>query len=93
MELNLAEIIGLLAACMTTASFLPQAIQTIKTKNTDGISLAMYIIFSSGVACWTIFGFLINSYTVATANFFTLILALIILFIKIKNNFNGSDKK
>ncbi|MCG3734500.1 PQ-loop domain-containing transporter [Vibrio cincinnatiensis] len=35
--------IGYLAACLTTLSFLPQAIRVIKTRDTESISLAMYI--------------------------------------------------
>ncbi|MEZ7875400.1 PQ-loop domain-containing transporter, partial [uncultured Polaribacter sp.] len=33
--INFYEIIGLLAACITTASFLPQVFKTYKTKDTS----------------------------------------------------------
>lgn len=39
---NIIDTIGYCAALLTTLSFLPQAIKTIKTKDTSGISLIMY---------------------------------------------------
>jgi len=37
------ELIGFVAACLTSASFLPQAIMVIRTRKTDGLSLGMYL--------------------------------------------------
>ncbi len=53
------EIAGYLAATLTTISFVPQALQVIKTKDTHSISLSMYIIFVSGVFLWLVYGLLI----------------------------------
>ena len=44
--------IGMIAACLTTLFFVPQAIQVIKTKDTSGISLIMYSMFVIGVFLW-----------------------------------------
>ncbi len=92
MELTYIDIIGLVAATLTTISFLPQTIKTIKTRDTRGISLLMYISFVLGVMLWTIFGVLIKTYIIVGANLLTLVLASMILFIKIKNVLNGTDK-
>jgi MtN3 and saliva related transmembrane protein len=46
--------IGWIAAFLTTLAFLPQAIKTVKEKNTSGISLGMYSIFTAGVLTWLI---------------------------------------
>ena len=81
----MTEIIGLLGSFLITLSFFPQAIQTIKTKNTDGISLAMYAIFVTGVAIWTFYGFLIGNVIIVVSNSIVLVLAGTILAIKIKN--------
>lgn len=78
------EIIGLVAAVLTTASFLPQVFKTHKTKNTSGLSLTMYVVFFIGVILWTIYGFFINSLSVILANSFTAILALYLIFMKVK---------
>ena len=79
------EIIGYLAASLTTVSFLPQAIMTIKTRDTDSLSLTMYSAFTLGVLFWLIYGIQINNYVIISANVITLVLASSILFVKIYN--------
>ena len=92
MEFTNIDLIGLMAATLTTLSFLPQVIKTIKTKDTKGISFLMYLSFTLGVLFWIIFGFLIDSYVIVGGNIVTFILAVTILMIKVKNIFNGTDK-
>jgi MtN3 and saliva related transmembrane protein len=82
--MNLVTIIGLLAAFGTTVSFLPQAVKTIQTKDTSGISLPMYILFTTGTLLWLIYGFMSGSLPVTIANAITLIFAAIILIYKIR---------
>jgi len=77
------NIIGFMAAIGTTAAFIPQVIQSLKTKSTTDINLAMYIIFSTGVFLWLVYGLLIHSYPVILANFITLIIALAVLLTKV----------
>lgn len=76
--------IGNIAAILTTISFLPQALQVIKTKNTEGISLGMYTMFVLGVFLWAIYGYINKDMPVLLANSITFILASIILSYKIK---------
>ncbi|MFP5041584.1 SemiSWEET family sugar transporter [Parasediminibacterium sp. JCM 36343] len=82
--MDITTIIGLSAAFCTTASFLPQALQTIKTKDTKGISLSMYSLFTFGTLLWFTYGLMSMNYPVFIANGITLILALIILTYKVK---------
>ncbi len=82
--MNFITIIGLIAATCTTASFIPQAIKTIQTKNTSGISLSMYSLFAFGTLMWLIYGILSSNLPISLANGITLIFSLIILFYKIK---------
>ena len=79
------EMIGYLAATLTTASFLPQAILTIKTKDTESLSLSMYSLFTLGVFFWLIYGFFIADKAIIFANAITLVLAASILSFKIYN--------
>ena len=79
------EIIGYLAATLTTVSFLPQAILTIKTKDTESLSLSMYSIFTLGVFFWLIYGLYLSDNAIIFANSITLILAASILSFKIYN--------
>lgn len=80
----MGELIGLLAGALTTISFVPQLVHTVRTKDTKSISLGMYIIFCTGVLFWTIYGFFIQALPVIGWNLVTLVLASCILFFKIK---------
>ena len=77
--------IGYLAASLTTASFLPQAILTIRTKDTESLSLSMYSMFTLGVFFWLIYGLYISDKAIIFANAITLLLAASILSFKIYN--------
>ncbi|MCM3116003.1 SemiSWEET transporter [Neobacillus sp. MER 74] len=81
---QLIPIFGYAAAILTTLSFLPQAIKTIKEKNTEGISLVMYSLFTSGVFLWLVYGLFVKDIPIIVANSITLILAVTILVLKIK---------
>jgi MtN3 and saliva related transmembrane protein len=73
-----------LAATLTTAAFVPQALHIIRYKETRAISLHMYVAFATGVAFWLIFGFMIWNWPMIVANAITLGLALTILRMKVK---------
>ncbi|MFM9911181.1 MAG: SemiSWEET transporter [Chitinophagaceae bacterium] len=77
-------LLGFAAALLTTASFLPQAIKTIHTKDTSGISLFMYSLFTIGTLLWFLFGLFSNNMPIVVANTVTLLFATIILIYKIK---------
>ena len=78
------DIIGYLAACLTTFSFLVQAIKSWRTKDLSGISVGMYTMFASGVALWLVYGLMINSMPLIVTNALTLVFALSILVMKIR---------
>ena len=81
------EILGYVAATLTTVSFLPQVILTIRTRDTDGLSLSMYSTFTLGVLGWLIYGILLKNNVIVIANSVTLFLATLILSFKIYNTF------
>ncbi len=81
------EILGYVAATLTTVSFLPQAILTIRTRDTDGLSLSMYSTFTLGVLGWLVYGFFLKNNVIVIANSITLFLALLILSFKLYNTF------
>ena len=80
----LAEIIGYVAATLTTASFVPQAWHTFKTRDVRGISLGMYSAFTAGVAGWLVYGLLMGAWPIVIANAITLALAATILGMKLR---------
>ena len=84
-------IIGYVAATLTTFSFLPQALKTIKTKSTTDLSLSMYFALFIGMICWLIYGIILEEGPIIIANVVTLVFTGIILFNIIKNK--KKDKK
>ena len=81
--MTLIDTLGYLAAVLTTASFLPQAWLTFRTRDVSGISLAMYSVFTLGIALWLAYGLLINAWPIVIANAVTLVLAAAILGMKL----------
>lgn len=76
--------IGTIAACLTTGAFLPQAIKVIKTKDTAGISLMMYMMNVIGIFLWFVYGLTIHDMALICANGITFVLSSIILTCKLK---------
>jgi MtN3 and saliva related transmembrane protein len=81
------EAIGYLAGALTTFSFLPQALKTIKTRDTASLSLGMYSLFTLGVLCWLIYGILLGDGAIVISNAITLLLASCILAFKAYHTF------
>lgn len=79
------EWIGYVAATLTTLSFLPQAVMTIRTRDTRGISLGMYVVFTVGVACWFGYGLVLQSWPMIVSNLVTLGLSATILALKLRH--------
>ena len=82
--------IGNIAAILTTLSFLPQALQVIRTKNTEGISLGMYAMFVLGVFLWSLYGYIIGDMAILVSNIITFTFASVILSYKIKYSIKKS---
>jgi MtN3 and saliva related transmembrane protein len=78
--------IGYLAATLTTVSFVPQVVRTLRTGDTRAISLAMYLLFSVGVALWCAYGILLRAWPIILANGVTLGLASVVLWKKLREN-------
>ena len=82
--MDLIDWVGSVAAFLTTASFIPQALQTFHTRDVSGISLGMYSLFTVGVALWLIYGILLMAWPIIIANSITTSLALMILVMKLQ---------
>jgi MtN3 and saliva related transmembrane protein len=86
-----ATIIGFAAAACSTVSFVPQAVQIIKSRDTRSISAATYAITVIGFALWLVFGLLKIEWPLILTNAVCLLLAGFILAMKLmpqsaKNN-------
>ena len=82
--MQIIEIIGSVAAVLTTLSFIPQAWQTFKTKDVSGISLPMYSMFTTGVLLWLVYSIALQSWPMIVSNCITAPVALAILSMKLR---------
>lgn len=87
----MTDLIGLVAAMLTTISFLPQTLLVLRTGQTEGISLTMYALFTTGVAGWLAYGLMTGSLPVILANAVTLGFAATILTLKVRALLAGPD--
>lgn len=78
------EILGLSAAMLTTLCWVPQAIRTIRTRDTRAISLITQCAFAAGVFLWLLYGLAIGSTPIILANAVTLVLVTTILALKLR---------
>lgn len=78
------EIIGLLAATLTTFSFVPQVYMIWKKKSAENVSLTMFLMFFVGILLWLSYGCYLNSLPVILANIVTGLLSLVIIYCKFK---------
>jgi MtN3 and saliva related transmembrane protein len=79
------DILGYIGATLTTAAFAPQAIKSIRTRDTTGMSLWMYVMFTVGVAFWLAYGIATRSWPMILSNSLTLPLAGSILALKLRH--------
>jgi len=82
--MKITTVIGLIAATITTLSFIPQLIKTWNLKETKDISLLMFVTLGVGIILWIIYGFLLWDLPLILANSITFIFVLVILFFKFK---------
>ena len=79
------EWMGYVAATLTTLAFVPQAVKTIRSRDTRGISLGMYVVFTVGIVCWFGYGIALGSWPMIVSNAITFVLAAIILGLKLRH--------
>lgn len=82
--MDLPTLLGLGAGSLTTLAFVPQVLKTWRSKSGNDISLGMFLLFSSGVLLWLIYGLLIGALPVILANGVTLLLSVAILVLKLR---------
>ena len=77
-------LIGTIAACLTTAAFLPQVIKAHTTRQVKDLSLSMFVALTFGLSLWIAYGILTSSLPVIAANSITLLLSFYIIYMKLK---------
>ena len=76
-------IIGFLAGTLTTVAFVPQILKIARTKHVRDISLFMYVILSTGILLWLIYGLFIREAPIILANSVAFILCCYIMAMKL----------
>jgi MtN3 and saliva related transmembrane protein len=78
-------LIGLAAAFCTTIAFLPQVIKTWQTRSTGDLSLSMFLVFTTGIALWLVYGLAVHDLPLIIANPITFVLSGTILYFKLRH--------
>ena len=87
---SLYVIFGWLASITMILGYLPQAIQTIRTRNTDGIALPSFLMMAVGGFCFMMQGLMHRPnmlYALFFTNLVTTTCSLIVFFIKVYNDY------
>jgi MtN3 and saliva related transmembrane protein len=78
------EIVGSVAATLTTFCWLPQIIKILRDRRTDDISLATTSVLATGVFLWIIYGFALGSMPVIAANIVSFLFVAAIVVLKLR---------
>ncbi len=78
------NILGYLAGILVVISLLPQVIRSWRTKSTKDLSLWKYVIYIIGLSLWITYAVLIKNGPVVAMNTIGLLLALSILYLKLR---------
>jgi MtN3 and saliva related transmembrane protein len=84
LRMDWATVVGSVAAFFTTLSYAPQLYKCWQTGSAGDLSLKMFGILATGVALWTVYGFLKSDYVIIAANAVSLVLLAGILFFKLR---------
>ncbi len=82
--MNMKLVIGIVAATLTTVSFIPQVVKAARSKKTEDLSLLMFVLFSAGVFLWMVYGILLGEIPIILANALGLTMGLYLVYLKIK---------
>ena len=82
--MSLPEIIGYIAATVGASIFLPQVIQTVRTKDTKSLSLPTFLLLNLNNSLWLTYGLLTSDPAIVLSQVFVLPMSIIILFYKLK---------
>ena len=78
-------ILGILAAALTSLSYLPQLQKAIPQNSTSDLSLKMLVALSAGLCLWVVYGVLKDDLVIILANSIGATLSLAVLGFKIRD--------
>lgn len=78
-------LLGYAAAALTTLSFFPQAIKTVRSGDTRSLSLPMCLLLTGGIGAWLVYGLLTGDGPLIAANAFSIIPTAVVLERKLRS--------
>jgi len=78
------DLVGMLAGALSTVAFVPQVWRVWRTRSARDLSLPMYLIFTTGVALWFVYGVMLGAAPIIVCNGLTLLLAGTVVAMKLK---------
>ena len=90
--MTFGDFAGIAAGTLTTIAFVPQVIKTWRSQSADDISMMMFLMFTTGVMMWLIYGISINSWPMIVANTITLVLAVSIIAMKLRYEYQKKQR-
>ncbi len=90
---SLTTFIGLAAAFCTTVSYVPQIKKCWETGSAGDLSLRMFLILTTGIALWVVYGVLQSDVVVMLANGVSLCFLFAILYFKLREDFGAAPAR
>lgn len=84
LDINAFEIIGYIAAALSSFSFVPQVVKTVRTKSAEDLSWQMLVIFTLALLLWEVYGIWQESLPMILVNLFLIASASVILVCKVR---------
>lgn len=82
----IVNIVGYAAAICMVCGYLPQAIHTIRTRDTDGIALPTFLLLGFGSIFFVVQGIMIDNWPLIITNLITTVSSVIVFCIKLSND-------
>ena len=82
-----ANIFGYAASICMIFGYLPQAIRTIRTRDTDGIAVPTFLLMGLGSIFFVIQGIILENYPLILTNSITTVCSAIVFAIKVHNDY------
>jgi MtN3 and saliva related transmembrane protein len=78
------SIVGISASLLTAISSIPQLIKLIREKKAEAVSVPMFLVLITGLACWIYYGILKEDWILILSNSFSLLINLSVTLLALK---------
>jgi MtN3 and saliva related transmembrane protein len=78
------DVVGILAAALTSISFIPQLVKGYRTKRMDDVSTEMLLLLTLGLFLWLLYGIHIEDMIVIGSNVFGILTLALTLALKLR---------